>query len=1536
MNGKQKNHISRLKNSISNVFSAFSSKVNNVNSLGTKQNKNKSCKKNMNVLGKNDSNKNLKSKTIIHRNNHSQSINFENSGLNNMEKVCKTFAQLNNNFANLIFNPITLGNEEKASLFRKENQKKIKKSLMKQKIKDNKINNNNQNSNCIKNTLNFHRCKSENDLKKVKIFSPPYYGYQIIFPSNIIKSQSNDFKKLNNINIKNKEEQSQKILSVKVVYYLEYVEKIILIQKYIRGFLIRKKRNILKSKINEFINHINIAKLKHSNISKKNFLKCLKTYDKNKLNNPLIKPILNKKITVLNFDKNDNHINSSLNIEENKRNNINKNKNKNNKDISQINNIFLGLNKKIFSPNITSSNSNLITKTFDTEFISSKISDRQLKIESVSDLKLISKNKTSNFSKYKELYMNALEEKEKLTEQLKTLHSLSQPIKSKNKVNNQNYIPEIKDYQINSKLNEISIINGNMTNNNEINDNSFNDIKNNNVGYNNNNDMNDNNLNSNQITNNPNNYSQSTYFFVDKKNSNSSPTVITINNTLSNNRNKKIFKNILPESQNINFKLESKNVNKQLSINKLSSVYIKPNTISSFKSLSIIKEKENNIKSKRNKIFNNLEINNNIFDILCKNNKNYKNLFFSEPVLNFSIIRNKKKVNFKLENLNDISISPLVKKYNLQIEQNKKFIIKNNENKKFNNLLENKIQSILYEPEKMKDNKIFKLIKENTFSIELKKSLIKQKDNNFEINTNEQINLIGLKKFKFPNYNNIIFSNNFELITGKMKKENIKEEVISFDIIKEKIKKDNQLIDEISFNIIQEKLKKEIKQEDVISFDIITKKKKYENQIASISLYIINEKIKKENQLIDEISFNIIKEKIQKEIKLDNVISFNIKKEIIGINSDEVYMKEKKNNEKETLINKEKKIENTLEKVISINIIKEEKDNDKKVNIFKKSKEGNIPEEVISFNIINQQIKKEINPEDEISFNRINAEQILLKNNKAKNTTINTQKIISFNIINEEKTKKEIKQEEIISFNIIQEETNKKVKKKENNKEENNEEENNENIEEKNKKKNINLKISDNLKLDFLPQKIEKQNKDNIINQITKTKWIELPKIITKYITNYNKSYIFHTLINHMKDIKKKNKINKNGKKLLKKFVNKKETNTKTNYFMKYKETIKIEKIIEKYLNQIKQIKTKNKQLTKENNLEKNNEENEEENNYQNHIIIKSSNFNFSTEKKSEENTLKFSNDLLIKSTNIQEEKKLKKGLLNMPTLQLNSRILQDYSKKIIPLKSIKINSARRRNTYNFTNKVNNPLCHSARIVLKKKPISFLTEYKNNIFENLFKIKENQNKKKSFSLWKNNTNLNQLFTFRPRESLNKNNLNIKKPKRQLRVKYIKKKGNNLSKDNSNSLSSNNSSKVYKQMKIVHKIFDGSGEITSINASRSSKLSETFTNVFDDLTVKDSLLLDRFINVNKICLKNQQFNYFNIWKNNITKLRRKSRKVASNKKNLVKYLLMMMIYNFTYLEPLKNSLDNRREYLLGKSLFIWYRHYFCFHQNNNID
>ena len=53
------------------------------------------------------------------------------------------------------------------------------------------------------------------------------------------------------------------------------------------------------------------------------------------------------------------------------------------------------------------------------------------------------------------------------------------------------------------------------------------------------------------------------------------------------------------------------------------------------------------------------------------------------------------------------------------------------------------------------------------------------------------------------------------------------------------------------------------------------------------------------------------------------------------------------------------------------------------------------------------------------------------------------------------------------------------------------------------------------------------------------------------------------------------------------------------------------------------------------------------------------------------------------------------------------------------------------------------------------------------------------------------------------------------------------------------------------MKIIHKIFDGNGEITSINESNSSKLSETFTNVFENLKIKDSLILDKYLSVNKI-------------------------------------------------------------------------------------
>jgi NIMA (never in mitosis gene a)-related kinase len=185
---------------------------------------------------------------------------------------------------------------------------------------------------------------------------------------------------------------------------------------------------------------------------------------------------------------------------------------------------------------------------------------------------------------------------------------------------------------------------------------------------------------------------------------------------------------------------------------------------------------------------------------------------------------------------------------------------------------------------------------------------------------------------------------------------------------------------------------------------------------------------------------------------------------------------------------------------------------------------------------------------------------------------------------------------------------------------------------------------------------------------------------------------------------------------------------------------------------------------------------------------------------------------------------------------------------------------------------------------------------------------------------------------------NINNTNIRSQERNNSLNnnnqsniIVNKSSGNISKDNS---LSSNSSKGYKQMKIIHKIYDGSGEVTSINGSRSSKYSETFTNVFDNLTIKDSLLLDRFMNINQLFIKSKKYHNFSKWKNVIIKIRRSKRNIASNKKNLVKYLLMMMIYNFTYLEPLKKSLDNRRDYLQGKSLFIWYRHFYCFNKWNN--
>ena len=125
-NGKSKNQITNKLKSLTNVFSSFTSKANNINSIIGKQTKSKPNKPSLNLFGKNDSYKSTKLKKIIHRNNNS--INFENSHQDFINH--QTFEQLNNNFTNLIFNPITLGNEEKTYLFKKKNQKKIKKNLL--------------------------------------------------------------------------------------------------------------------------------------------------------------------------------------------------------------------------------------------------------------------------------------------------------------------------------------------------------------------------------------------------------------------------------------------------------------------------------------------------------------------------------------------------------------------------------------------------------------------------------------------------------------------------------------------------------------------------------------------------------------------------------------------------------------------------------------------------------------------------------------------------------------------------------------------------------------------------------------------------------------------------------------------------------------------------------------------------------------------------------------------------------------------------------------------------------------------------------------------------------------------------------------------------------------------------------------------------------------------------------------------------------------------------------------------------------------
>ena len=1239
INGKSKNPITNKLKRFTNVFSSFTSKANNINSIIGKQTKSKPNKPNVNIFGKTESNKSNKIKKIIHRNNNS--VNFENSNQDFLNH--QTFEQLNNNFTNLIFNPITLGNDEKNSLFKKDNQKKLKKNLVpKQKnINNNKsdnqiehkqnsnvnINNNNNNENNLNNNLSFHRCKSESNLKKTKIYSPTYYGYQIIFPSNYNKSQSNNnFIKSSKLTIdnNNKIEESQKILSVKVVYYLEYIENIILIQKLFRGFLLRHQRKILNEKINDFSNHICFAILIHANLYKKYFLKSLQSYHKNIIYKSPFKPSLNKKINNKNLIANNYSNNNKFNNNNEKQNILFRSYEKKQKEIQQINSLFSDLEKK----DIISQSNNLTTKSIDFVKTSTKASQRGLKIQNINNFELKSKTKLNeNFSKYIRLYMNEKKEKEQLINQLNQPNKFKEPLSIKKQINNQIYIPKKKEKEliINSNLNEINII-GNDYNNKE------NEIIENNI--------NNNNISAIESENRPKTYNQSTYFFVDKNNSNSSPTVITINNTLSSNRKKKMFSDLLPEYKNLNLCFESNNKKSDYLINTISSIYIKPQKISSFNSLSISKEKENNIESKKYKKFDNLLIHNETFNIQSLFD-NKKKINFSESSITFSILQkqiyNKQLNNFEYNNINNFFIKSNKKTPILEINKIKNFYIHNNEVKKFKNILESNIQSLYYESIKKEDKKLLEIKNENFFIIDFKKK--KPLNSILKINTNEQINIIQLKVLNKLKQNEII-KNNFEIISNKTE-----------------------------------------------------------------------------------------------------------------------------------------------------------------------------------------------------NFN---------------------QKIL----------------EQTISFNIIQNQ--------------------------KNKNDNNNLSIN-HINIDYISKKIQKS--DIIMNNNKEIELNHFPIKLSNYIKNYNKAFIFNTIIEYMKNIKMKNKIDKKRSKYLNKFINKKDITLKSNYFRKYKDIIKMDKIIEKVIKKYTANSINNS----------------------NNKAIESKVINFSIDKKISENVLKINNEITLKLTNKKNnELKLKNKFLSIPKLELDNLNSKTFSKKIISMKSLKTSYTHRKNLKHEQSKRNNPLFNSARIILKKKTKNSISDIKKKYLQNLIKIKNNQIKKLYFTLWKNYINPNELFTFRSKD-------NIKIPNRYLRVKYINKSAGNNSKDNS---LSSNSSKGYKQMKIIHKIYDGSGEVTSINGSRSSKYSETFTNVFDNLTIKDSLLLDRFMNMNKLYIKSKKYNNFSKWKTIIMKIRRANRKIACNKKNLVKYFLMMMIYNFTYLEPLKKSLDNRRDYLLGKSLFIWYRHFYCFNKWNN--
>ncbi len=437
INGRPKTENSnKVKNNVSNVFSSYNTNLNNKKSLSSKQNK--TNQKSISFYGKINPNQLIKNKKIIHRNTKSEIINLDINNTFSNDNVFKSFDNLNNNNFSNILTQNSFLKEEKSSLIKKDNEKKIRKKIIFSSPKNQKQQTIKKKSKYKKHLL---KSNSENNLNLNNKIPSSYYNYKISFPSNMIKSKSTDkYSKKNKIFIN----KSQQILSIKFVDYIKFVDIIILIQKNIRGFLLRHKRNMLNNKINKFSNHICFALLIHANLSKRYCFNLIKTFKKKIIYKSPIKPSLNKKIKSRNSDKKEMNINKINNIEDKQSNLVKSAKKSNVKKL----NIFFNTDDKQISNNNKITN-NINDKPLLSERLSSKKSERGYKIQKVSNFTLKTNKKQKEvFSKYKQLYKIAMEQNEKLLNKLKLPHKFNEPLKIKKRVCNQSYISKKKNIKL--------------------------------------------------------------------------------------------------------------------------------------------------------------------------------------------------------------------------------------------------------------------------------------------------------------------------------------------------------------------------------------------------------------------------------------------------------------------------------------------------------------------------------------------------------------------------------------------------------------------------------------------------------------------------------------------------------------------------------------------------------------------------------------------------------------------------------------------------------------------------------------------------------------------------------------------------------------------------------------------------------------------------------------------------------------------------------------------------------------------------------